>query len=170
MNGGVLPFGLTEYIAKPGSIAAWGPFVAALLSALIVDGWDKLLTLVKRGIQFRFALSYYVMIILVFPILIGGAMAISMLTGQEMPASEGLAAPGVLPIAFIYILFLGGPLQEEFGWRGVLMPKFLDRMGPVLSSVIIGLIWGLWHLRYSSCQVRPFIMSARFGGLCYRRH
>jgi uncharacterized protein len=34
---------------------------------------------------------------------------------------------------------------EEFGWRGYLLPKLLP-LGEVKAAVIVGLIWGPWHL------------------------
>lgn len=38
-----------------------------------------------------------------------------------------------------------GPL-EEFGWRGFLAPLLQQRFSPLPASVLVGLIWGLWHL------------------------
>lgn len=35
---------------------------------------------------------------------------------------------------------------EEIGWRGFLLPYFLQRHGPFLSAVVIGEIWAIWHL------------------------
>jgi membrane protease YdiL (CAAX protease family) len=34
---------------------------------------------------------------------------------------------------------------EEFGWRGYLQPR-LESCGPVASLVLVGLIWGVWHV------------------------
>lgn len=33
---------------------------------------------------------------------------------------------------------------EEFGWRGYLLPRLLPR-GPVAATLIVGVIWGIWH-------------------------
>ena len=38
-----------------------------------------------------------------------------------------------------------GPL-EEFGWRGFLQPLLQNRLQPLAASIVVGVIWGLWHL------------------------
>jgi uncharacterized protein len=38
-----------------------------------------------------------------------------------------------------------GPLGEEFGWRGVLLPWLIDKWSPMRSAVVVGLIWAVWH-------------------------
>ncbi|MEQ1761822.1 MAG: CPBP family intramembrane glutamic endopeptidase [Pyrinomonadaceae bacterium] len=35
---------------------------------------------------------------------------------------------------------------EELGWRGFLLPYLLQRYSPVTSSLIVGIIWAVWHL------------------------
>ncbi|WP_424983705.1 lysostaphin resistance A-like protein [Maritalea sp. S77] len=141
-----LPFGLGGFFEVAHQWAAWGPFIAALITALIFTGGDGLKALLARGVKTKFAAKYYLIIILIFPLLIGGAFFAARLMGQDIAWGEAWDAPLVLPIAFLFILFLGGPLQEEFGWRGILLPRLLDRKGPEFASLLIGLVWGLWHL------------------------
>jgi membrane protease YdiL (CAAX protease family) len=36
---------------------------------------------------------------------------------------------------------------EEIGWRGFGLPKLLETVkSPLLASLILGVVWGLWHL------------------------
>ena len=46
---------------------------------------------------------------------------------------------------FVFGLFQG-PLAEELGWRGFLLPRLLDKWSPLKASVILGLIWAGWHI------------------------
>lgn len=52
----------------------------------------------------------------------------------------------------IYMVFAVFPLSivcggsEEIGWRGVLLPELLKRFSKIKSTLILGSIWGGWHL------------------------
>ena len=41
---------------------------------------------------------------------------------------------------------LGGPLFEEFGWRGFLQSRLQRSLSPWASAVVVGVMWALWHL------------------------
>jgi CAAX protease family protein len=41
------------------------------------------------------------------------------------------------------------PLGEEFGWRGFAHPRMAQRHGVVRGALIVGVVWGLWHLMYT---------------------
>jgi len=56
--------------------------------------------------------------------------------------SEGLAGCA-LYFCYAIGLFL---LTEEAGWTGVLMPRLQVRLRPLVASLVLGVIWGLWHL------------------------
>ncbi len=46
---------------------------------------------------------------------------------------------------FNYNLF-GGPLFEEFGWRGFLQPQLQQVLPPWIAAIFVGIMWAAWHL------------------------
>jgi membrane protease YdiL (CAAX protease family) len=50
----------------------------------------------------------------------------------------------LLPLSFLfsYPVFLG----EEYGWRYFLQPALQERLGKRKGILLLGLIWGIWHL------------------------
>jgi membrane protease YdiL (CAAX protease family) len=58
----------------------------------------------------------------------------------------GEVQPGRFLLFFFAMALLDGPLGEELGWRGYLLPTLLRQVRPVVASVIVGAVWWLWHL------------------------
>ncbi len=38
-----------------------------------------------------------------------------------------------------------GPLGEELGWRGFLLPALVPRLGSVGAALAVGTLWAIWH-------------------------
>ena len=36
--------------------------------------------------------------------------------------------------------------MEEIGWSGYAFPKMCRKMNPLTAGMLLGLLWGLWHL------------------------
>lgn len=137
--------GVQNFLSGPFNPAPWGPLVAAISVTFIYQRSAGVKALLKRGIMFRLG-KWWLIILLMFPVLIGGALAISVLLGNPVPEFAALAQPLALPIAFVYIFFLGGPLQEEFGWRGYAFENLRHKHNALTAAIVGGLMWGLWHI------------------------
>jgi uncharacterized protein len=51
-----------------------------------------------------------------------------------------------IPLIFGVVLVAGGPLGEELGWRGFALPRAQQVMSPVSATLLVALVWALWHL------------------------
>jgi membrane protease YdiL (CAAX protease family) len=63
------------------------------------------------------------------------------------PVEWSLLGERILPYAGTFLLtlfFLGA--QEEPGWRGFALPRLQERFSPVKATLVLGLIWGVWHV------------------------
>ena len=65
--------------------------------------------------------------------------------------SGDVTSPSFPPLVLIaaaaaQILILGGPLGEEPGWRGYLLPELRKSMGPLLATLVVAAVWLAWHL------------------------
>lgn len=131
-----------------GAADAWfllpgaGPSLAGLATAALVGGRAEVGRLLRRLTRWRVAPRWYVLVLLVVPaLLLAVSAAAFALSGEAFrPSVSGLALPLLVLVAFI-----GGPLGEELGWRAFALPHLLTRIGWVPASVLLGLVWALWH-------------------------
>jgi membrane protease YdiL (CAAX protease family) len=135
-----------DFLFSPFNPAAFGPLVSAFSLTYLNEGKEGMKNLLKRGVDYKFKKRWYVPIFFLFPIITGGALLLVMLSGESLPELSVLSNPFLIAVGFVYIFFLGGPFQEEWGWRGYALNRLQARWNALISSLILGVIWGMWHL------------------------
>ncbi|MBD3197456.1 MAG: CPBP family intramembrane metalloprotease [Candidatus Lokiarchaeota archaeon] len=128
------------------NLGAFGPLVAAFYLTYHNNGKLGVIKLLKRGIDFSFNKKWLIPILLLIPLIAGAALLISTLLGSTLPSLPLIYAPHLIMYWFVYMFFLGGPLQEEFGWRGYALDRLQSRYTAFTASIILGFIWAIWHL------------------------
>jgi len=93
---------------------------------------------------------WYAVAILAYPFLLASGLLLSAALGQTLevtlPAREWPLLLWRILASFTYIFLFGGPLGEEPGWRGFALPRLQQRFSPLSASLLIGVIWGVWHI------------------------
>src|SRR5215203_7371143 len=72
------------------------------------------------------------------------AVGVSILMGGDTPVVD-YTIFGVL-FLFAFMIFPGSALGEELGWRGFVLPRMQTRHSALKASLLIGILWGPWHL------------------------
>jgi membrane protease YdiL (CAAX protease family) len=79
-------------------------------------------------------------------VLLGNAISAGFGLGETAPKAAGLwywLALDVL-LTYLVMLFQGGGLEEP-GWRGFALPFLQKRYSPLRSSLILAVLWTIWH-------------------------
>ncbi|MEM4164350.1 MAG: type II CAAX endopeptidase family protein [Nitrososphaerales archaeon] len=137
---------LVDFLFSPLNPAPFGPLVAALTLTYWSSRTQGVKELLKRGVHYKVGKIWYIPTFFLFPAITGGALFLAILSGDTIPELSVLSNPLLIIGAFIYIFFLGGPLEEEFGWRGYALDRLQARFNVLLSSIMLGFMWGIWHL------------------------
>ncbi len=127
-------------------VAPFGPYVAAFLLTYIHESTEGVKKLLIKGFDPRIGKIWYIPTILLWPVIAGLSFLGASSSEGTPPKLTILFQPWLLIWNFVYIFFLGGPLQEEFGWRGYALTRLQARYSALVSSVVLGMIWAIWHL------------------------
>jgi membrane protease YdiL (CAAX protease family) len=121
-----------------------GGFVPSLLAIFLTwkkEGKSGLRILGKRILQFKLGWRWYGITFLVIIIGTVGQITINNLLGHTFNWQLFITQFG----SFLPLLIIG-PLSEEIGWRGYALERLQTRWNGLSSSLMIGVVWALWHL------------------------
>ncbi len=126
--------------------SAFGPGLAGVATVALFDGLAGVKWWSKRCLHWRIGWGWYAIAAIVPVGVMAMALALYAAMGSAAPPSPAMGNGLLVFLIFVQILVLGGPLGEEFGWRGYALPALTERMGWRWASLCVGLAWAFWHL------------------------
>jgi len=137
------------YAGLAPEVMAMGPSIAAFIMVLILGERRGFIDLLKPFGRWRANLGMWGLAILGPGILYLVGLGVHLLMGGETPPFIMIHEElNLLPLYLVLVVLMpwNGPVGEEFGWRGYALPKLQNKYGPLIASLVIGTIWGIWHL------------------------
>ena len=136
-------------------IGLFGPMIAAM----IVRGRNGVAEVLARLRIWRIPVRSYAMAGLLMPVVFLVAVLLDhLLFGADLHRMWLGSAPAFLLASLVWLLFVTS--GEEIGWRGFALPEMLRRgLSPFAASLVLGIVWGIWHL--------PFYWSGGETGIPY---
>jgi len=116
------------------------PTISATILTFARGGWTGLGSLYGRLVRWRFDLKWYALVMLGIPAV---GWIVTLVTESNPLKETGDLAQLLLMLFYVLVT---GPLCEELGWRGYALPRLLKRFNTFTASLILGAIWGVWHL------------------------
>lgn len=119
-----------------------GPILSAFLVTAATEGRAGLRTWAGRMTKWRVGWRWYAGVVVAVPAVLTVTTMVLGGRGPVLPGAVVLAA--FVPGLILQMVTTG--LAEEPGWRDFAMPILQRRHGALLGTLILGPLWGVWHL------------------------
>lgn len=137
-----------------------GPALAGLALIAMQGGKAALGQLIMRLAQWRFNPIWYFFILLYMPVLLLAALGVSFVINGRLPVLANLDEWTALPILFAQVIFVGGPLMDELGWRGFFQPALEKQFGKLYAGLLTALTACLWLIPFFAVNHLPVLEGA----------
>lgn len=141
---GIIPIQLPVLLAVV--IGGISPSLTAVVLTIAEEGKDGIRNLFTRLLRWRVAIQWYLFVLLAPAMIMLCSAALYTLSAGTTFEFFKIGNWLVIFMLFLFTLLFGGPLGEEIGWRGYALPRLLVNRNALLASLIVGVLWGLWHL------------------------
>ena len=116
-----------------------GPLVAAISVNAMRSGFQGVRKLLAKGVLWRFPLRWYLVAILAIPLI--NLLNVLIFHDKAAPDMGWFVVVPILIAGQLWVV-----IAEEYGWRGTALPALQSSLGALGATLILGPIWGLWHL------------------------
>jgi membrane protease YdiL (CAAX protease family) len=140
VSGDDSPTGLGFVLLLLGSLV---PSSVAILLVAVLHGKAGVRKLLRRLLIWRVGVGWWVAVVLLSTLALG-AVGVSVLFGGDSPDVTA-TIPGAV-VLFVFSIFPGSAGGEEIGWRGFALPQLQAGRSALGASVVLGVVWGVWHL------------------------
>ena len=122
-------------------VATYAPAIAALIVVILRHGIRGTGRFLSRVLMWRAPIGWYVLLIVVVPLVFYlGALFKEGVYDTLFPFASAQAY-----LLALLLMAIKGPV-EEIGWRGLALPLLQRSMAPIWAGLVVGIVWGIWHL------------------------
>jgi uncharacterized protein len=120
------------------------PLVASLILIAFERGSAGVTSHLKRALDFRLIERkvWYAPILLLMP----ATAIVAYISMRMLDVPLPVPALSVSIVPALFLLFFLAALAEELGWSGYVLDPLQSRWGALLASLIVGLVWAVWHV------------------------
>jgi CAAX protease family protein len=148
-HAGVLPLNVPFVVYI---FLGYGFVFASLIMTGLTLGKEGVIVLLRRFLIWCVGWKWYLVAFLLYPaIMISAVLLNAAWTHTALDFSQVFAhkifGPSAKLLVLILPFFLFDAISngEEIGWRGYVLPRLQAKYSALVSSLIVGVIWGFWH-------------------------
>jgi hypothetical protein len=168
ITGAIIYFKTPKYVQIIFSyVCAWtSTFVFILLFKKIYPE-NSLLEYIKKQFSDVNILDFAIPMIIQILIIIISIIAVLFINKESVKNIKFISISKILPLFISNIIY--GPMGEELGWRCYALNELQKKHCPFIASLIIGVLWGLWHFPlwfisgYSGYALATYILFFMLG-------
>lgn len=126
-------------------IGSWSPnLMAFLVIAFVIKQKGGIRALLRRWTIWKVSPWWYIAAFSPIAVSLLAALLFFLFDPQAVATTDFPGVPFLL--GFLVISLVTGAMGEELGWRGFALPWLQTRFNALGASLILGVVWGLWHL------------------------
>ena len=142
-------------------IPAFGPFIAALIVTGIFERKNGLKQFSRRLVKFKVKIHWYVIAVMI-PVLTYLILKIIRYI-IDLPSQAPFMERSVWNLGLLLSLNIAfSGIAEEPGWRNYAVPKLNKIFNPLITSILVGILWACWHLTFYIYGTRPWSQFPQF--------